>query len=86
MSRSSKYSSEQIEQYRAQFAELDTDGSGELDTEEFFAAVRNDLAIGVDTITDTELESLFKQVDVDGGGEVDAEECARPTRRLANIG
>ena len=63
----------------------DTDGSGELDTEEFFAAVRNDLAIGVDTITDTELESLFKQVDVDGGGEVDAEECARPTRRLANI-
>ena len=38
--------------------------------------MRNDLAIGVDTITDTELESLFKQVDVDGGGEVDAEECA----------
>ena len=38
----------------------------------------NDLAIGVATITDTALESLFKQVDVAGGGEVDAEECARP--------
>ena len=53
---------------------------------EFATAVRKDLAIGDDIITDAELESLFKQVDVDGGGEVDAEECARPTRRLANIG
>ena len=41
---------------------------------EFATAVRKDLAIGDDIITDAELESLFKQVDVDGGGEVDAEE------------
>ena len=52
----------------------DTDGSGELDMKEFATAVRKDLAIGDDIITDAELESLFKQVDVDGGGEVDAEE------------
>ena len=56
------------------FARYDTDGSGDLDAEEFFAAVRTDLAIGVETITDTELESLFATVDEDGSGEVGASE------------
>jgi Ca2+-binding EF-hand superfamily protein len=56
------------------FARYDTDGSGELDMSEFFAAVRSDLGIDVTIMTDDELEALFRQVDVDGGGEVDAKE------------
>ena len=60
--------------FKKLFARYDTDGSGELDTAEFFAAVRVDLGIGTDTMTDDELLALFRQVDVDGGGEVDANE------------
>ena len=46
------------------FARYDTDGSGELDVNEFFTAVRNDLGIGTDTMVDDELKKLFAEVDV----------------------
>ena len=49
-------------------------GSGELDVDEFFTAVRTDLGIGTDIMEDDELKRLFAEVDVDGGGEVDAKE------------
>ena len=73
MSRSSKYSSEQIEQYRAQFAELDTDGSGELDEGELLAALTK---LGA-TATEDEARRMIREADVNGNGTIDFEEfCA----------
>ena len=70
MSRSSKYSSEQIEQYRAQFAELDTDGSGELDEGELLAALTK---LGA-TATEDEARRMIREADVNGNGTIDFEE------------
>ena len=60
MSSSSKYSSEQIEQYRAQFAELDTDGSGELDEGELLAALTK---LGA-TATEDEARKMIREADL----------------------
>ena len=73
MSSSSKYSSEQIEQYRAQFAELDTDGSGELDEGELLAALTK---LGA-TATEDEARKMIREADLNGNGTIDFEEfCA----------
>ena len=54
------------------FASLDTDGSGELDREEFSEAVRSSLKIDTATLSDAELVVLFDAVDMDGSGEIDS--------------
>lgn len=56
------------------FADVDTDGSGEIDFEEFTAAVRTNLDIDPDIVRDNELFGVFTAVDADGSGEVDAQE------------
>lgn len=60
--------------FTALFAAVDTDGSGEVDFDEFTAAVRDNLTIGEDVVRDSELLSVFSAVDVDGSGEIDSEE------------
>ena len=56
------------------FASLDTDGSGELDRDEFTEAVRSSLKIDTATLSDAELVVLFDAVDADGSGEIDSGE------------
>jgi len=54
----------------AAFAEFDADGSGELDEEEFFEALK---VLHIE-LNDKEFKKLWKEVDKDGGGEIDLEE------------
>eukprot|EP01052_Picozoa_sp_SAG31_P026410 SAG31_NODE_2390_length_5804_cov_2.122699_3_plen_285_part_00 len=56
------------------FQNYDTDGSGELDPEEFIAAVRKDCQLQPEQVSDDELEELFCMIDEDGSGGIDAEE------------
>mmetsp|Transcript_4309 Transcript_4309/g.7220 ORF Transcript_4309/g.7220 Transcript_4309/m.7220 type:complete len:1456 (-) Transcript_4309:148-4515(-) len=59
-----------VDQYRKIFEEIDVDGSGELDFDEFVAAYKK---INPD-VSLTQLEQMFKEADLDGGGTLDFEE------------
>lgn len=63
--------------FHALFTQYDDDGNGELDIEEFAAAVRDDLRIGRDVLPDYELRKMFYAVDRDGGGTIDGQEFAQ---------
>jgi Ca2+-binding EF-hand superfamily protein len=56
------------------FEQLDTDGSGELDREEFASAVRTELGISERDISDTEVSNIFRAVDADQSGSICASE------------
>ena len=56
------------------FDRLDTDGSGELDQEEFIGAVRTELGIAVQDIGDAEVVQIFGAVDADQSGSISASE------------
>lgn len=56
------------------FSRLDTDGSGELDQEEFQNAVRTELGILETDISDMEVRRIFAAVDADESGAIDASE------------
>ena len=56
------------------FGRLDTDGSGELDLEEFQSAIRTELGISAQDITDADVTKIFQAVDDDGSGAIDAKE------------
>jgi Ca2+-binding EF-hand superfamily protein len=58
----------------ALFQKYDADGSGELDLKEFELAVRTDLRVDSEALSDRDLKSLFRAVDADGSGEVNAHE------------
>jgi len=62
----------------AAFNEFDADGSGELDEEEFFAALER---LGVE-LSDEENRKLWREVDTDGGGEIDLEEFRTAVKTL----
>jgi Ca2+-binding EF-hand superfamily protein len=63
--------------WAALFARYDSDGSGDIDFDEFAAAARTDCGIAPGVIADEELRELFSQADDDGSGEVDSTEfCA----------
>ena len=52
------------------FIQFDDDGSGELDLDEFRAAV---LSLGIE-LTDMQFRDLVNEIDADGSGEIDQEE------------
>jgi hypothetical protein len=54
--------------------QYDSDCSGALDLEEFVAAVRWDMKVDEEDVSENELQQLFSAVDTDNSGEVDAEE------------
>ncbi len=59
-----------VELYRKIFEEIDVDGSGELDFDEFVAAykrIKPDVSL-------MQLEQMFKEADLDGGGTLDFDE------------
>ena len=58
------------------FELYDDDGSGEIDLEEFTGAVRKDMRLPQQVITDEELRDLFAQADADGAGSLDSAEFA----------
>eukprot|EP00750_Incisomonas_marina_P011051 INCI16334.1.p1 GENE.INCI16334.1~~INCI16334.1.p1 ORF type:complete len:1994 (+),score=433.30 INCI16334.1:160-6141(+) len=60
--------------FEALFSQFDSDGSGELDLEEFGAAMRKAAKISVNDVTDEELEEMFNLVDADHSGDVDVDE------------
>lgn len=62
--------------WQALFDRFDVDGSGQLDADEFIAAVRNEMDISEASVNDDELRLLFEQVDADGGGDVSSSEFA----------
>merc|ERR1719201_1919803 len=55
------------------FLELDTDGSGELDVQEFVDSLRK-ARIKKSDVGDAQLLEIFKQVDADGSGSIDVGE------------
>lgn len=65
------------------FKKIDVDGSGEVDRAEFkqylgsaeFTVALAEL--GVDDLTDSEIDALFRSIDVDGSGEIDYLEFRR---------
>ena len=59
-----------VDKYRKIFEEIDVDGSGELDFDEFVEAYKK---INPD-VSLTQLEQMFKEADLDGGGTLDFEE------------
>jgi hypothetical protein len=59
-----------VDKYRKIFEEIDVDGSGELDFDEFVEAYKK---INPD-VSVTQLEQMFKEADLDGGGTLDFEE------------
>jgi Ca2+-binding EF-hand superfamily protein len=63
--------------FTAVFARYDADGSGELDLAEFTQAVRQDLKVEPQLVSDKELGALFTAVDGDGSGEIDATEFVK---------
>lgn len=50
--------------WQALFDRFDTDGSGQLDMAEFIDAVRHDMDISNQIITDDQLRALFQQVSI----------------------
>ena len=63
--------------FTALFARYDEDNSGDLSFSEFETAVRTDLGIAEETLTDKELTKIFAAVDVDGGETVGTAEFMR---------
>ena len=59
---------------RGLFTLYDQDGNGELDFQEFLAAVRKDCNIAEEVASDEGLQNLFSMVDVDNGGTISADE------------
>lgn len=59
-----------VDKYRKIFEEIDADGSGELDFDEFVEAYKK---INPD-VSLTQLEQMFKEADLDGGGTLDFDE------------
>jgi Ca2+-binding EF-hand superfamily protein len=60
--------------FKTLFARYDLDGSGELDMDEFTKAIRADLAITPELLSNEEVSQLFAAVDTDGGGQIDITE------------
>jgi len=60
----------------ALFAEVDKDGGGELDYDEFSRAIRKKGKLSTYTTSDAQLLAVFKACDLDGGGSIDVEEFA----------
>jgi hypothetical protein len=60
--------------FEAVFARYDSDQSGELDSEEFVKACREDIGISADDVPNNDLAKLFNSVDADESGTVDAGE------------
>jgi len=59
-----------VDKYRKIFEEIDVDGSGELDFDEFVDAYKR---INPD-VSLSQLEQMFKEADLDGGGTLDFDE------------
>lgn len=59
-----------VDKYRKIFEEIDADGSGELDFDEFVEAYKR---INPD-VSLSQLEQMFKEADLDGGGTLDFDE------------
>jgi Ca2+-binding EF-hand superfamily protein len=60
--------------FKSVFRMYDTDGSGELDYDEFNVAMRQTAEIPKHKVPDEGLVELFEEIDGDGSGEVDADE------------
>ena len=56
------------------FKSYDSDGSGDLDFDEFKQVIRKHGRVSVRDINDLELRIVFSMIDIDGSGEIDGEE------------
>lgn len=74
----SKYTEEELEEYRQVFALFDTDGSGAIGNDELGVAMRS---MGLNP-TEEELHNLVTEVDVDGNGEIDFDEFCMVMKRM----
>ena len=59
------------------FRQLDKDGSGSLELQEFKGAVRKQGKIHAAVMSDVMLENVFRAMDLDGGGSIGAEELVQ---------
>ena len=62
------------------FDTFDTDGSGELDVDEFIHALRADCGVSTEDVGDPELREIFKVIDEDGGGTLSSLEFVKALR------
>ena len=63
------------EELRAVFGEIDADGNGTLELDEFIEAFR--ALVGDGSMSDGDLTTIFQGADVDGSGHIDFEEFAK---------
>ena len=56
------------------FDKFDADGNGELDEQEFTAAVREECQLAEETLSSADIAELFAAVDADSSGAIDAAE------------
>lgn len=62
------------------FRAIDTDGSGEIDKEELFQAMKKAADVELDV---QDMEQLFSDMDLDGSGTINAEEFAALIKVIA---
>merc|ERR1712183_916366 len=76
IAKKNKISMEMVNKIYAIFMELDADGSGFLEKEEFVNLLQTTLRAIAGDLTQKRIDKFWKEIDADGSGQVDFQEYA----------